>query len=406
MRGPRYALRPGSAGFVALIAAIITMTAATIDMNLPAIPATAVALNVSVEAAQLTVPAFFVGLAVAQAFTGPLADRYGRRPILLVGVAGYVLATLGCLFAGSIETLLLARVLQGVFAAVGPVLGRTVVRDLFDGPAMARVMSYVMAAFILAPMVAPTIGATILEVGSWRWIFGFLLLYGGLVLAATHLFFAESLKRPDRGALRFARIAGTWAIVLRHPESLRYGAVAALAMTMLLTYLGTAAPLFMTAMGLSARGFGVLFALIAGCASIGSLANARLVHRFALPVLVRAASALALAAIAAGLLLALMGLATPWTLFPVFGVFFLCFTPIVTNATTLALAPHGDMAGAASSVIGTSQNLIGAPIAALAGLAFDGSVVPALAIMLGLAGLSLLIASSRLSPARDRAPSS
>ncbi|MCB1884934.1 MAG: multidrug effflux MFS transporter [Geminicoccaceae bacterium] len=389
MPEPTRHLRPGSAGFVALIAGIITMTAASIDMNLPAIPATAVDLGVEPEVAQLTVSFFFLGFALAQAVAGPLSDRFGRRPVLLWGMAGYLVATVGCLMAPSIEALLVMRALQGLFAASGPVLGRAVVRDLFEGPEMARIMSFTMAAFILAPMIAPSVGALLLGLGSWRWIFGFLLVYVALLLALTWRLFDESLARPDPAALRPSRIAQGWRIVLTSRPSLVYGAVTCFTMAMLLIYLATAAPLFMVTMGLSAGGFGVLFALVAACAAIGSLGNARLVRRFSLEAIVRFALLLTLAAILGGLAVQVLGLASPVTLGFVFGAFFLSFSLTVSNATTLALAPHGGMVGAASSVIGVVQSLAAAAISAAVGLAFDGTALPALLAMLVLVVLSL-----------------
>jgi MFS transporter, DHA1 family, multidrug resistance protein len=167
-------IRPGSGAFIALIAALMAMTAMTIDINLPAIPVTAEALGASLTTTQLTVTIFFGGFAVGQLVWGPLSDRIGRKPGVLVGTAVYVVATVGCALAPSIEALLALRAVQGFGAGAGSVLSRAIIRDLFEGPQMARILSLALAAFITAPIVAPSIGAVILGFASWRWIFGFL----------------------------------------------------------------------------------------------------------------------------------------------------------------------------------------------------------------------------------------
>ena len=202
-------ITPGSGAFIALIAAMMTMTAMTIDINLPAIPATAADLGASLTTSQLTVTIFFGGFALGQLVWGPLSDRIGRKPGVLVGTVIYVVATVGCALAPDMTTLLLLRAVQGFGAGAGSVLGRAIIRDLFDGPQMARMLSLALAAFITAPIVAPTIGALILSFASWRWIYGFLAIYGVVMLALAALFLEESLKirNPRRARAGAARCA-------------------------------------------------------------------------------------------------------------------------------------------------------------------------------------------------------
>lgn len=384
-KGPR----PGSAAFVILIAAILTMSAMTIDINLPAIPATAAAFAASESKAQLSVAVFFVGFAIGQAFFGPLSDRYGRRPVLLVGIIGYLAATVACAMAPTIDSLLVARTVQGLAAASGPILGRAIVRDRFEGPEMARVMSFVLAAFITAPLIAPSIGAAILTFASWRWIFWFLAAYGAVLLLLVLVFVEESLARPDPGSLAPGRIVAAYRAVLMEPVSRRYGGAAIICIAMLLAYLVSAAPIFMTTYGLSPPAFGLVFALVAFCSAFGSLANTRLVRRLPLETITRGAFVGAALAMVLGLLLVALDRAMPYALIPAFGAFFFAFNIIVANATTLAMRPHGAIVGAASSVLGVLQSLIPAGIAMLVARLGDGTPVPVMLVMLGLALLGL-----------------
>ncbi len=389
-------VEPDSIAFILLMAGLMTMSAMTIDINLPAIPATAADLGAPTAQIGLTVTIFFVGFALGQAVYGPVSDRFGRRPVLIVGIVLFVVASLACAAAPDAATLLAMRLFQGLGAGAGPILGRAIIRDLFHGPQMARVMSYAMAAFITAPILAPSIGAVILQVASWRWIFLFLAGYGVVLLIVAAGLVRETLAHPDPHALRPGRIASAWRLVLRDPDSRLFGAIATLALSGLVIYLANASAVFMTTFGLTPGQFGATFAAIALCAAIGNLVNARLVRRLPLARLIGLGVAVGAAALATSLALWWSGSSGPWAIVPGFAGFFLAFGLIVSNSTTLALAPHGSIVGAATSVLGVIQSVVPATLGSVVAAGYDGTPVPALAAMFAVTlGAGVLAASRR-----------
>ena len=396
-------IRPGSLAFVLLVASLMTMSAMTIDINLPAIPATAADLGAAPATLQQTVSMFFLGFAAGQLVYGSLSDRFGRKPVLIGGILLYVLSSLGCAAAGSAETLLAMRLVQGLGAGSGPVLSRAIVRDLFQGPQMARLMSFAMAAFITAPMIAPTIGTGILLVASWRWIFLFLAGYGAVLLVVTVLLVRESLDRPDPGALRLASILGAWKAVLTHPDSRLYGAIVTLVLSVLVIYLANSSAVFMLIHGFTAGQFALTFAGIAAGSALGNLLNARLVHRQPLRRLIGIGLGMCSLVLAGSMTAELLGYANPWVLLPGFFGYFLAYGLIVSNCMALALHPHGRIVGAASAALGVLQAAVPATLAGLVsawGAAYPATPLPMLSAMLGLtllAGLLMLLGNRQAS---------
>lgn len=375
-------IAPGSVAFILLMAGLMTMSAMTIDINLPAIPDTAADLGAPVSLVQLTVPIFFIGFAVGQAVYGSTSDRFGRKPVMVAGILLFIASSLACAVATDAHVLLAMRLVQGLGAGAGPVLGRAIIRDLFQGPQMARVMSFAMAAFITAPIVAPSIGAVVLAFASWRWIFVFLAAYGALMLVVAVLFVDESLRRLNPQATQPRRILQAWSVVLRNRESLVFGGIGTLALAALVVYLSTSAAVFMNGYGFSAGEFGVIFAAIAACSAVGNLLNARLVRHIALTRLIRAAILLCIAILGGSFAMRLLGFEQAWVALVGFGGFFFCFGLMVSNGTTLALQPHGAIIGAATSVIGVAQAVVPAIMGSLVAGLSDGTPLPPLLAML------------------------
>ncbi len=370
-------ISPDSGFFVALLAALMTMTAMSIDISLPAVPATAASLGASLAVAQLIVPAFFLGFAIGQTLWGPTSDRFGRRPVLLLGIALYVVATLGCALSPTMELLLALRVVQGIGAGAGSILSRTIIRDLFQGAEMARVMSLTLAAFITAPIVAPTVGALILTVAPWRGIFVFLAIYGVALLVLTWVYLEESLARRSPDALSLARLAGGYRAMLGNPDSRAYAIAVMFVFATLTTYLTNAPSVFMQTYKVSPSLFGLMFAIVAACSAAGNLINARIVRRLPLARVMGVGLMGAVASMALNLVVAIVGRGGAWALVPGFAGFFFFFGFIAANGTTLALMPHRENVGAAISALGVTQTIVPAVIAASIAALYDGTAHPA-----------------------------
>src|SRR5438046_686250 len=211
--------RPGTREMTALLAGLMALNAFAIDAMIPALPDIGRSLHVARENdRQLVVIAYFVGFASTQLLWGPLADRFGRKPILAAGVTLYGLFALLCAFAGSFPLLIAGRVAMGASAAVTRVLVIAMVRDLFEAEAMAKVMSLVFMTFMLVPVLAPNIGQLILLVASWRAIFVVLAAYAVTMLAWSSRRLSGALDPDYRRSLTWREIGSAVVVRLRAPQ--------------------------------------------------------------------------------------------------------------------------------------------------------------------------------------------
>ena len=366
----------GPKQFIALIAALMAINAVAIDSMLPALPTIATALGLtSSNQQQWIVTSYLIGFGAAQIVYGPLADRYGRRPVLLVGLAIYVACSLLAASAGSFGVLMAARALLGIGAAATRVLSVSVVRDCYNGARMARVMSFAFIVFLAVPIVAPSLGQLIMLAGPWRWVFVALALFGSVVAAWTALKLPETLKPGDRIPIEPARIAAAFRTALTSRIALGY----MLAMTMMIGglfgFINSAQQVFDRTFG-AARYFPAIFAAIAFFMACSSLINATVVERLGPRRVSHTALLLYIGFAAVHTGVALAGYETLWT-FSFFqaGMMF-CFGLVASNFGAMAMGPLGHLAGTGSSVQGLVTTLGGALIGLLIGQCFDGTTVP------------------------------
>jgi DHA1 family bicyclomycin/chloramphenicol resistance-like MFS transporter len=370
------ARRPGTREMTALLAGLMALNAFAIDAMVPALPAIGRSLDVAHEnQRQLVVIAYFIGFASTQLFWGPLADRFGRKPILGVGIALYGVFALLCAFADSFALLIAGRVAMGASAAVTRVLVVAMVRDLFEAEAMAKVMSLVFMTFMLVPVLAPNIGQAILLVASWRAIFIVLAVYAVAMLAWSSWRLPETLHPEFRRSLAWRATLGAVVQTLRDPQSLGYTLAMTVSFSALVAYISSIQQIVFETFA-APQLIGLVFASIAAPMALASWLNSKFVGRFGLR---RVGHAAALAFVAITALHAAIGLSGHETLlvFVVLqGLTMASFAFTSSNLGTLAMENMAPIAGTASSVQGVVGTLGAALIGFAIGQAFDGTVVP------------------------------
>lgn len=367
---------------VLVLGALIALGPLTIDMYLPALPAMAEELNASDSAVQLTLTGMLAGLAVGQLIIGPLSDSIGRRKPLIFGVVTHGLTSLLCAISPTVEMLSVVRVLQGFAGAAISVVALAIVRDLYSGIAVARLMSRLMLVIGAAPVLAPSLGGIILGWTSWRGIFVVLAGAASLLILVAVLGVRETLPMERRRSARLRSTLGTYRMLLRDGTFVALVFIAGLMMSAIFAYVSGSSFVLQGVYGLDAQTFGLVFGANATGLVIFTQINPLLLSRFgpasvlsgALLLAVTASSALLAAAITgfgglAGVLLPLAlivasaGLALP-------------------NTPALAMTRHGEAAGTAAALLGSVQFGVGALIAPVVGLFGSSSAVPMGVVML------------------------
>ena len=365
----------GFAEFVALVAALLALGALGIDAMLPALPAIGAELGVAdPNARQFVISAFLGGFGVAHLIHGPLADRFGRRRVLLWAMGAYAAANIAAALAGSFALLIAARVLGGMAIAATRVATTAMVRDCYHGPAMARVMSIAFLAFMIAPIVAPAIGQAVLLVADWRAIFWGI---AGLSAVLFLWFWArmpETLPADRRRPIRPAPVIAGWRRTAGDRLSLGY-TLAATAMTgALYGYLNSIQQV-VDGFG-RAELLGGVFAATAATMAAANLFNARLVMRLGTRLIGHGAVLGLIAVAALHLVLVELGRDGLWSFTVLQALTMACMALATSNFMAMAMQNMGAIAGTASSVQGFANVTAGAMTGAVIGQAFDGTAAP------------------------------
>src|ERR1700761_118877 len=264
----------GFVGFVLMIASLQAMAALGVDAMLPNLPAISDTYHLTRDnERQLVITAYLIGFGLPQIVYGPLADRYGRKPVLLFGCGIYVLFSALAAFAPSFGLLILARALQGVGAAATRALPNSIIRDCYVGRQMAKVMSLSFMIFMACPMLAPSLGASIALVASWRWVFGVLTIFGALVGVWVAVKLPETLHPEDRTPIVPSRIAHSFGVALKSRPGMGYAFAMTFLIGALFGFVNSVQQVFQEVFNQPAV-FPLAFALMAGCMSLASLANA------------------------------------------------------------------------------------------------------------------------------------
>ena len=388
-------LSPDSPWMLALLAALVALGPLSVDMYLPAMPSMMRALDTDIGSMHLTLSVYLAGFAVFHLACGPLADRYGRKPVLAVGTALFVLACLGCAQSGSIPELLAFRFLQGVGACVGPTLARTVTRDLFGPRRAARALSLIAMLMALGPAVAPLLGGFVLLVLPWPVIFLSLAAYGALMILLLQVYLPESL--PVRQSLHPASIARNYALLVTDSQYLAVTVGSGLVYSGLMAYLSSSSFVYIGMLNVPVQYFGFVFlSTVAGYMG-GSALSARLASHHESPELLVRGAALCLLATAIMWLGATLRPDSVLALMLPMAIYAAGMGLVLPHAMAIALAPFPHIAGTASSLLGFIQMGLAGIASALVGQLLDDSAQPMLAAMFAmtLACLALALRTAR-----------
>jgi DHA1 family bicyclomycin/chloramphenicol resistance-like MFS transporter len=372
-----------------LLGVLIALTPLGTDLYLPALPAIGQALEAPVERTQHTVTTYFLGMAIGQLVWGPLSDRYGRKPVLLAGLALALLAALAGFLASAVGTLTWARFAQGFGLSAGPVAARSVVRDLFAHEHAAHLLARMTIVFSVVPIAAPIAGALLLWLG-WPAVFAAFAAVSLLLIVAVARLLPETAPAARADGAEARRVLRRFGAILREPRFTAHGLLLLCTFSGIFAFVSSSAFVLQRGLGVAPTAYALLFASVMLGQIAGAWLSSRLVMRLGIGAMLRLGTRLACAAGVVALGLALGG-AQHWAAVvgPMAAYMFAC-SCIIPAATAAALSPFPGAAGAASSLVGTLQFALGAAVSSALGAAFDGTAGPmALVIALGGAGALL-----------------
>jgi DHA1 family bicyclomycin/chloramphenicol resistance-like MFS transporter len=362
--------------FVVIIASIMALNPLATDMMLPALPDIRSAFHIAAaNRVQMVLSIFLTGFAAGQFVIGPLSDRFGRRPVLLGGMAVYCIASLLAVMAPSFEGLLLARALQGLGTSATRVIATSIVRDCYAGRRMASVMSLTMMVFIAVPVIAPSFGQAVMLLTEWRGIFVVLTVYGVLALAWSGFRMPETLPEEKRKSLAIGQVLSAFRQTVTNRQTIGYALAAGGVQGSLFAFVFSAQQVFTEVYRLGYY-FPVAFAAIAIGVAIAAFLNSMFVGRLGMRVISHGAL-LGFVAVAGAMLAGVTLQLLPFPIFMILAAMMMfSFGLMFANFTSLAMEPQGHIAGTASSLYGSITTLLGIAIGSAIGQAYDGTLLP------------------------------
>ncbi|NUR03091.1 MAG: multidrug effflux MFS transporter [Streptomyces sp.] len=375
-----------------ILGGLIATPPLAMDMYLPSLPEVTNSLHAPAATVQLTLTACLLGMALGQLVAGPMSDRWGRRRPLLIGMVAYVVSTVLCAFAPTVELLVAFRLAQGLAGAAGIVIARAVVRDLYDGAAMARFFSTLMLIGGVAPIVAPLIGGQILRVTDWRGVFVVLTVVGTVLTAFVWTKLPETLPAAERHGGGVGEALHAMRRLLADLPFTGFMLAGGFAFAALFAYISASPYVIQEIYGASPQTFSLLFGLNSvGLVAVGQINGKLLVGRVRLDRVLGAGLLVVIAA-ATALLLMSTGVFGTVGLAPVAAALFVLMSAMgvtLPNAQALALMRTKHAAGSASALLGTSSFLIGAVASPLVGIAGEHTAVPMAVVQLAAALVAL-----------------
>lgn len=391
----------GSRGFTLILSALTALTSLSIDMNLPALPQLAKVFDASVASIQLTMSLFLLGFALGQLICGPISDRVGRRPVLLGGLFVFAIAGFLCAMGNSLFLLVGARFIQGLGASVGPVLARAMVRDCYDHKEASATLSQMTQVMIISPLLAPVIGSHLLVSWGWHSIFLFLGASGVFIWILCWQFLPETLSTHQTTPLEHNADGSTQPLwrdfghVLAHGPTVRYLLASCFAYAGMFAYVSSSPFVAIQIFHISRENFGYIFAFTALALMAGATLNRKLLGRHLPTALLNNGM---MGVVAGGWLMVLCswfniggiaGIVIPMMVYMVGqGV-------VQPNAMASAMAPHGRLAGLASSLMGCLQTAGGAVAGYCVGAFYNGTTLPMALTIAGMATLAFALLDRR-----------
>ncbi|HPU79601.1 multidrug effflux MFS transporter [Accumulibacter sp.] len=391
-----------SVGLAVLLTTLVALGPLSTDLYLPSLPTLARVFASDVGSVQLTLSVFLAGFACGQIVYGPLSDRYGRRPVLLGGLLLFCVGSLGCVFAHSIDRLILARFVQALGACAGPVIGRAVVRDLWGASESARVIAYMGGAMAIGPLLGPTLGGFLTVLFGWQSNFVLLLLVAVVQLAVVARVLGESNVHRDPEATTPARMLANFRRLLADRSYLGYLLTFSFSYSALFAFISASSFVLTGRHGLTPQVYGMCFGIVVAGYLLGSVASGRLVRRLGSDGLLARGACLGAVA---GVSMAVLEFSGVHGVAAILAPMFFCTVAtglVMPNAIARALAPYPTMAGSASALMGFVQMTLAAGVGIAVGHSLAAGA-QALAVAVALCSLLALLSYLALIRVR-RAP--
>ncbi len=388
---------------ILILGSLATISPFSIDMYLPGFPSIADKLNTTIDKVQLSLTSYFLGIAIGQLIYGPLLDRFGRKKPLYIGLLFYVIASVVCAFAGSVNALIWMRLVQALGGCVGMVAAQALIRDIFPPAKTAQAYSAITLVIAVSPMIAPTIGGYVTATVGWQWVFIILAIITACILVLSFFFLPSGKGANPSLSLKPKAVLRNFFLVGRHPQFLVYTLAGGLATAAPFAYIAGSPDVFMNIYHVTEQQYGWIFTLLAGAMLGSTQFNHILLKYFTSEQIIRSTL---LYQVVLGLILVGGTLYVGWGMYALIGLIFLflCGQGLIgPNTTALALAPFEHHAGSASALLGAWRMGTGALVSASVAIFHDHTSLPMVGVMAGCACLSLLILMSGNTAVRIRA---
>lgn len=363
----------------------------SIDMYLPSFPEISKSLGTSVSQVMLSLTTFFLGISIGQMVYGPLIERYGRKKPLYFGLILYMISSIGCMTAISVESLIIFRLFQALGGCVGMVASRAMVRDLFEVKENAKIFSVLMLVVAISPIIAPTLGGYVTAAFGWRVVFGVLLLIILVILLSVYFLLPESKEADPGFSLKPGPIVKNFLYILKHPQFGTYAFTGAITYGGLSAYISGSADVFMNTFSANEKQYGWIFAIIAiGIISASQLNNLVLKYQSSENIIFYSMILQSVVGVSLVILSASGMISMASSIILIF-IFIACQGFIFPNVSALSMAAFGHTAGSASALLGFIQMSVGATMSAAVSYFQNGTTLPMTGVMAFSSVLALLV---------------